>query len=54
MGRYRELGEPCRSALAEGRCRGCSKLELEEFEGDSECKYVVARYSNNWRIEVRK
>jgi hypothetical protein len=54
MGRYKELKEPCRSAIAEGRCLGCSKLEEEEFEGDEECKYVVARYSRNWRIEVRK
>lgn len=53
MGRYRELGEPCRSAIEEGRCLGCNKLELEEFKGDKECKYVEARYSKDWRIEGR-
>lgn len=54
MGRYRELKEPCRSAIAEGRCRGCSKLEQEEFEGDKECKYVKRGYSKDWRIEERR
>lgn len=50
--RYRELGEPCRSAIAEGRCLGCSKLELEGFEGDEECKIYEKKreWSRDWRI----
>lgn len=47
----KEIEEPCKSAIAEGRCLGCSKLELDEFKGDKECKYGRRVYSRDWRIE---
>lgn len=50
--RYKELGEPCRSAIEEGRCLGCRRLEEEEFEGDRECKIYEKKkeWSVDWRI----
>lgn len=50
--RYRELREPCRSAIEEGRCAGCSRLELEEFEGDEGCKMYEKKkeWSRDWRV----
>lgn len=54
--RYRELGEPCRSAIAEERCLGCSRLELEGFVGDEECKIYEKKrewsreWSRDWRV----
>ena len=52
--KYKELKEPCRSAIAEGRCTGCNRLELEEFEGKEDCKYgKKVEYSKDWRIVGR-
>lgn len=53
--RYREIEEPCKSAIAEGRCLGCNKLELEGFIGDRECKMYEKKkeYSKDWRIRKR-
>lgn len=53
--RYRELEEPCRSAIEEGRCTGCNRLELEGFVGNKECKIYEKKkeYSRDWRIESR-
>ena len=33
------LIEPCKSAIHEGRCLGCNRLEDENFIGDKKCKY---------------
>lgn len=52
---YRELKEPCRSAIEEGRCTGCNRLELEEFEGLEGCKYGEKKeYSRDWRIKWKE
>lgn len=47
----KELEEPCRSAIAEGRCLGCSKLEIETFHGEKECEYGKRRWSKDWRVD---
>ena len=55
--RYTELGEPCKSAIEEGRCVGCSRLELEEFEGDlDEVGKSVNNsiYRNNDRARIHR
>ena len=51
--RYRELKEPCRSAIEEGRCTGCNRLEQEWFEGNEKCERYEKKkkYSRDWRIE---
>jgi len=36
---YRDLKEPCYSAILTGRCLGCNKLEDPNFTGDKNCKY---------------
>lgn len=53
--RYRELKEPCRSAIMDGRCSGCNRLEEENFEGDKECRLYDKKkeYSQDWRIKKR-
>lgn len=53
--KYKELGEPCKSAIAEGRCTGCNRLELENFVGLKGCKYAKEERKNNnfskdWKI----
>lgn len=52
----KELKEPCKSAIAEGRCTGCSRLELDGFEGDRECKIYDKKkeYSRDWRIKCKE
>lgn len=37
---YRKLKGICKEAIEKELCLGCSKLELESFEGVDECKYV--------------
>ena len=37
---YKELKSPCKEMLEKNLCLGCSKLELENFEGDKECIYA--------------
>ena len=37
--KYPPLIEPCKSAIAEGRCAGCQALENPKFVGNKECKY---------------
>ena len=37
---YKELKSPCKEMLEKNLCLGCSKLELENFEGDENCRYV--------------
>ena len=34
----KELIEECRRAIEEGRCLGCSALEMEGFKGKKECE----------------
>lgn len=36
--KYPPLIEPCKSAIAEGRCAGCQALEEKYFRGNKECK----------------
>lgn len=38
--KYPELDEPCKSAIAEGRCTGCQALELIWFRGKKDCKHA--------------
>lgn len=37
---YKELKEPCKSALANGRCLGCTALESPDFESNNNCIYL--------------
>lgn len=37
---YKELKEPCKSAIEKQRCLGCNLLELEDFESNPDCKYI--------------
>ena len=39
----KELKEPCKSLIATGRCLGCNRLELEDFEGDEKCQYIPSK-----------
>jgi hypothetical protein len=41
--KYKELQGICKIAIEKGLCTGCSKLELESFEGVRECIYVPSR-----------
>lgn len=40
---YKELKGICKEAIAQGKCLGCSKLELESFEGVKQCIYINSR-----------
>ncbi len=40
---YKELKGICKEAIKTGMCLGCSKLELDSFEGVYECKYITKR-----------
>lgn len=35
------LQEPCKSAINEGFCLGCNRLEAPEFVGDKNCKEYI-------------
>lgn len=39
--KYKELEEPCKSAIAAEKCLGCSKLELENFIPPKKCPYIA-------------
>ena len=41
--KYKKLKGICKVAIEKGMCAGCLKLELESFEGVTECKYVPSR-----------
>ena len=41
--KYKELKGICKEAIENRMCLGCSKLELETFEGVYECKYITKR-----------
>ena len=36
--KYPPLIDPCKSAIAEGRCAGCQALEEKTFIGNKNCK----------------
>lgn len=36
---YKDLGEPCKSAIRLNKCLGCNKLEDPNFTSDKNCKY---------------
>lgn len=38
--KYKELKNPCKKLIEEGKCTGCNKLELNNFEADKNCKYA--------------
>lgn len=40
MNRFKELQEPCKSAIKSNKCLGCNKLEDPDFTGDKECIYA--------------
>ena len=41
--KYKKLKGICKVAIETGMCLGCSRLELESFEGVTECKYIPKR-----------
>ena len=38
--KYLELEGICKEAIKNNRCTGCNRLELLEFKGLQNCKYV--------------
>lgn len=40
----KELEEPCKSAIREGRCLGCVRLEDPNFVGNKYCNSYDRRY----------
>lgn len=44
--KYPPLENPCKSAIAEGRCTGCNLLELPYFRGKKNCKYAKEKKEN--------
>ena len=38
--KYPKLEEPCKSAIANEICTGCSALELTYFRAKKDCKYA--------------
>ena len=46
--RYKKLKGICKVAIETGMCLGCSRLELETFEGLPECKYMPKRKKAMW------
>lgn len=48
----KELKEPCKTMIASGKCLGCNKLELENFEVDPNCIYIPS--ANESIKEIKK
>ncbi len=46
----KDLKEPCKSMLATGRCLGCNRLELGDFEGDPNCIYIKIELGEQMKI----
>ena len=46
--KYKKLKGICKVAIETGMCLGCSRLELERFEGVTECKYMLKRKNSMW------
>lgn len=40
----KELQEPCKSAIAEGRCLGCNGLAEADWYEPKECIYADKKY----------
>lgn len=40
MQKYKQLTGICKKEIEAGRCLGCNRLELAEFEGLEKCNYV--------------
>ena len=49
--KYVDLIEPCKSALSEGRCLGCSTLELPYFRGNKDCKLYVTLFPRKMDLD---
>ena len=47
--KFRELKDPCKTLIEEGRCLGCMRLCLPEFTGDENCK-IAKENRKDWRI----
>ncbi len=41
--KYKSLKGICKVAIETGMCLGCMRLELEGFEGVTECNYMPKR-----------
>lgn len=39
---YKELKEPCKSAIANNICLGCTGLGENDWKEPKECKYIVS------------
>ncbi len=52
MNKFRELKEPCKSAIAENRCLGCIGLGEKDWKEPVKCKYLEEekKYNKDWRI----
>ena len=54
--KYPNLKEPCKSAIAEGRCLGCQALEDPFFTGNKKCKLYEKRkmFEGNKKYDYTK
>lgn len=50
--RIKELKEPCRSAIANGRCKGCVGLAEKDWEEPSKCPYLLTSNENIKQIKM--
>lgn len=41
MDKYKELKEPCKSALKYGYCLGCQALEIKYFKEPKQCPNLI-------------
>ena len=39
--KYKDLKGICKEAISNNICLGCTRLELETFEGVQECNYIT-------------
>ena len=38
--KYKNLQEPCKTAISQEKCLGCNNLENPNFTGDKNCIYL--------------
>lgn len=49
----KQLQEPCKSAITEGRCLGCNQLENADFVSDKKCKYAKQQTAKESIEQIR-
>jgi len=48
----RELKEPCKSAIANNRCRGCVGLAEIDWQEPQKCPYLITTHENIEQIKL--